>query len=223
MLPEEKQRLFLVLCTLALNVVWMTVCALVPFSDWRTAAGLLVVDVSAFAIFALRKRDTLLGRLLFFGLCLGLVELAADAYLADVTKTLDFSIDGGSPKLWSSPIYMPLAWQVVAVQIGVISLWLHGRFGSRGIAYAALFGAACMPAYEELARLNHWWRYVNCRMLHFTPLHEVVAYLFVMLAIAASATRLRQNRHPMAVAAGLGVASGLVVLFAFIVTFRLIG
>ena len=53
-------------------------------------------------------------------------ELAADAWLVDYTRTLDYSI-GGGPMLWRSPIWMPLAWEVVTVQFGYVGLRLWER------------------------------------------------------------------------------------------------
>jgi len=35
----------------------------------------------------------------FFGLVAGIVELAADAWLVDGTRTLDYSV-GGGPMIW---------------------------------------------------------------------------------------------------------------------------
>jgi hypothetical protein len=59
----------------------------------------------------------LLARFLLFGVVVGLTELAADAWLVDYTRTLDYSI-GGGPMIWRSPLWMPLAWEVVAFRNG---------------------------------------------------------------------------------------------------------
>jgi len=50
-------------------------------------------------------------RLLLFGLAVGLMELLADAWLVDHTRTRDYSI-GGGPMIWRSPMWMRLAWEV---------------------------------------------------------------------------------------------------------------
>jgi hypothetical protein len=62
----------------------------------------------------------------------GFAELPADAWLVDYTRTLDYSI-GGGPMIWRSPVWMPLAWEVVAVQFGYIGLRLWERFGKGGL------------------------------------------------------------------------------------------
>jgi hypothetical protein len=73
--------------------------------------------------FVLLRRDSLLARFILFGVVAGIVELAADAWLVDGTRTLDYSV-GSGPMIWRSPIWMPLAWEVVAVQFGYIGLRL---------------------------------------------------------------------------------------------------
>ena len=67
----------------------------------------------------------------------GFGELPADAWLVDYTRTLDYSI-GGGPMIWRSPLWMPLAWEVVAVQFGYIGLRLWERFGKIGLLMIAL-------------------------------------------------------------------------------------
>ena len=106
----------------------------------------------------------MLARFLLFGVVVGLTELAADAWLVDYTRTLDYSI-GGGPMIWRSPLWMPLAWEVVAVQFGYIGLRLWERFGKTGLLMIGLLGAINIPFYEEMARRIHWWQYSGCRMI----------------------------------------------------------
>jgi hypothetical protein len=51
-------------------------------------------------------------------LLIGFILVRRDAWLVDYTRTLDYSI-GGGPMIWRSPLWMPLAWEVVAVQFGL--------------------------------------------------------------------------------------------------------
>ena len=78
------------------------------------------------------------------GVAVGFAELPADAWLVQHTRTLDYSVRGG-PMLWCSPAWMPLAWQVVAVQFGYLGLRLRERFGGRGIAHDRRTGALQHP------------------------------------------------------------------------------
>ena len=121
-------------------------------------AALNIVDNCLLVGFVLARRDALLARFLLFGLVVGFTELAADAWLVDYTHTLDYSI-GGGPMIWRSPFWMPLAWEVVAVQFGYIGLRLWERFGKLGLLMIALLGAINIPFYEEMARRIHWWQY----------------------------------------------------------------
>ena len=116
----ERGRLSVVIATIVINVVAVSLLTFAPWSDWRTGATLNIVDNSLLVGFVVLKRDALLARFLLFGLVVGFTELVADAWLVDYTRTLDYSI-GGGPMIWRSPVWMPLAWEVVAVQFGYIS------------------------------------------------------------------------------------------------------
>ena len=113
----ERGRLRVVIATIVINVVAVSLLTFAPWSDWRTGAALNIVDNCLLVGFTIVRRDALLARFLLFGLVVGLAELLADAWLVDYTRTLDYSI-GGGPMIWRSPVWMPLAWEVVAVQFG---------------------------------------------------------------------------------------------------------
>src|SRR5437899_13111567 len=135
----ERGRLWIVLATIAINVVAVSLLTLAPWSDWRTGAALNIVDNCLLVGFAVVRRDALLARFLLFGIAVGLAELPADAWLVDSTRTLDYSI-GGGPMIWRSPVWMPLAWEVVAVQFGYIGLRLWERLGKLGLLMIGTLG-----------------------------------------------------------------------------------
>ena len=128
----ERDRLRVVIATIVINIVVVSLLTFAPWSDWRTGVALNIVDNCLLVGFLLARRDALLARFLLFGLVVGFTELAADAWLVDYTHTLDYSIDGG-PMIWRSPFWMPLAWEVVAVQFGYIGLRLWEHFGKLGL------------------------------------------------------------------------------------------
>src|SRR6266566_7972302 len=130
----ERGRLCVVIATIVINVIAVSPLTFAPWSDWRTGAALNVVDNCLLVGFTVVRRDALLARFLLFGVVVGFTELAADAWLVDYTRTLDYSIGGGS-MIWRSPLWMPLAWEVVAVQFGYIGLRLWERFGKLGFAH----------------------------------------------------------------------------------------
>src|SRR5262245_23936251 len=120
----ERGRLTVVLATVAMNVVAVSLLPFAPWSDWRTGAALNCVDNLLLLGFVILRRDRLLGRFILFGLSAGIVELAADAWLVDGTATIGYSF-GGGPRIWRSPLWMPLAWEVVAVRFGFLGFRLR--------------------------------------------------------------------------------------------------
>jgi len=222
----ERGRLCVVIATVLINVVVVSLLTFAPWSDWRTGAALNIIDNCLLVGFVLIKRDALLGRFLLFGLVVGFAELPADAWLVDHTRTLDYSI-GGGPMIWRSPIWMPLAWEVVAVQFGYIGLRLWERFGKLGLLVIALLGAINIPFYEEMARRIHWWQYSpeSIRgMISFTPWYIILGEFGIALTFALLARALRRGSWRTAIAAG--VAGGISIFacyaVAFLITDRLI-
>jgi hypothetical protein len=220
----ESERLRIVLATIVINIVAVSLLALAPWSDWRTGLALNVIDNALLVGFAIARRDSFMGRLILFGLVVGFTELVADAWLVRSTGTLDYSI-GGGPMLWCSPLWMPLAWEVVAVQFGYIGLRLSERFGARGLLLVALLGAINIPFYEEMAKRIHWWQYQGCRMISHTPYYIIVGEFGIALALAILARPLRRGSWGVALFVGAigGAAIFLCYAIAFEITDRLIG
>jgi hypothetical protein len=185
-----------VLATIVINIVAVSLLTFAPWSDWRTGAALNIVDNCLLVGFALVRRDALLWRFLLFGVVVGFVELFADAWLVDYTRTLDYSI-GGGPMIWRSPLWMPLAWEVVAVQFG----------------------------YEEMARRIHWLQYSGCHMISFTPWYIILGEFGIALAFTLLARTLRCSSWRQSVVAGIGGGFSIFVCYvlAFWITDRLVG
>jgi uncharacterized protein DUF6989 len=219
----ERERLLVVIATIVINVVVVSLLMFAPWSDWRTGAALNVVDNCLLVGFTVVRRDALLARFLLFGVVVGLTELAADAWLVDYTRTLDYSI-GGGPMIWRSPLWMPLAWEIVAVQFGYVGLRLWERFGKIGLLMIGLLGAINIPFYEEMARRIHWWQYSGCRMISFTPWYIILGEFGIAIVLASLARKLRRGSWRMAIVGG--IAGGLSIFacyaIAFLITDRLI-
>jgi hypothetical protein len=214
----ERGRLCVVLATVVINVAAVSLLAFAPWSDWRTGAALNLVDNCLLVGFAVVTRDTLLARFLVFGLAVGLSELPADAWLVDHTRTLDYSI-GGGPMIWRSPLWMPLAWEVVAVQFGYIGLRLWESFGRMGLLMIGLLGAINIPFYEEMARRVHWWQYSGCRMISFTPWYIILGEFGIALALTFLARTLRRGSWRAAIVAG--IAGGLSIFVCYAIAFSI--
>jgi hypothetical protein len=151
----------------------------------------------------------------------GVVELLADALCVHYTGTLDYAPAGSAP-LFLSPWWMPLAWMVVAVQIGYVGAGLIARFGAwRGAALTGLLGAVNIPFYEEMAYHANWWRYVQCFRVWHTPVYIVVAELVIgcALGLLAAAVLRAPSR---ARAAWYGVLGGLATVVGGMVGYGLV-
>jgi len=219
---RERARLRTVLVTLALSVVTVLVLRDRPWSDGRTALALNAVSLSVFLVHVAYYRDAVLGRLLLFGLGLGVAELAADALCVRYTGTLDYSV-AHSPLLGLSPFWMPTAWLVVAAQIGYLGRRMMARLGTAsGMALTALLGAVNIPFYEEMAYHAHWWRYAHCRMLGHTPLYIIVAELLIGLTLGPLAAWAMRAGATWRDAAAAGLIGGLGTIFGGLIGYGLV-
>jgi hypothetical protein len=207
------KRLRIVIVTILINIIGVAALTLAPWSDWKTGVALNLVDHALLLGFVARHRDVVLARFMLFGLGVGFSELMADAWLVDYTKTLDYSI-GGGPMLWRSPLWMPFAWEIVAVQFGYVGLRLWERFGRQGLAAVGVLGAISIPYYEELARRIHWWQYGNCRMLSYTPYYITLGEFGIVILLAVLAKRVSQGTWTASLLAGLAGGFGIFLCYA---------
>lgn len=205
--------MIIVLATIVINICAVALLTFMPWSDWRTGLALNLFDNLLLLGFVLRHRDIILRRLLLFGLTVGFAELAADAWLVDYTRTLDYSI-GGGPMLWRSPIWMPLAWEIVGVQFGYVGLWLWRRFDRWGLIAIGLLGAINIPYYEEMARRINWWEYSKCRMLSRTPYYIILGEFGIAILLAILAKRVVQGSLLNTVWLGFAGGAGIFICYA---------
>jgi hypothetical protein len=208
----ERGRLRLILTTIAINILVVALLTSAPWSDGRTAVGLNLIDNTMILGWILICRDRLIARLVLFGVVVGFCELVADAWLVDVTRTLDYS-PAGSPMLWRSPAWMPFAWEVVTVQFGYLGLRLWERHHYAGLLLVGVLGAINIPYYEEMARLIHWWVYSNCRMLSHTPYYIIVGEFGIAMALGCLAIPLRHGGGRLAIV--LGMAGGVAIFVCY--------
>jgi hypothetical protein len=208
----ESARLRVVMATIALNIIAVFWFAVVPWSNWRTGLALNVVDNAILIFHVIRRRDSFMAHLMFFGLVVGFVELAADAWLVEGTRTLDYSL-GGGPMLWRSPIWMPLAWEVVAVQFGYIGSRLADAWGWAGLFATGILGAINIPFYEEMARRTNWWAYSNCRMLLHTPYYIIAGEYLIAVFFGVLANDLRKEKPVLTFSAGAVAGASVLVCY----------
>jgi len=217
---REGARLRVVLWTVFNAVAGVILLSRLPGSDGRSAAGIGLLNNAILIGFTLRRRDPVMARLLLFGLTTGVVELAADAWLVDVTRTLDYSVSH-SAMVWRSPWWMIMAWEVVAVQFGYIGLRLGERFGARGFLLGGLLGAVNIPFYEEMARRLGWWRYGGCPMLSDTPYFIILGELLLLTCFGVLARSVRGGSAWRVF--GSGVLAGASIFASYAVAWSLVG
>ena len=210
---QSRTRLAVILFTVAANIIAVWVFARVPWSDWRTGLALSLFDNAVFLTYLWVRRDRLLGRLMLFGLVVGITELVADAWLVSVVQTLDYSI-GDGPMLWRSPIRMPLAWEVVAVQFGCIGTALMEKWPTNGLLVAGLLGALTIPFYDAMAVHTRWWQYRNCKMFLHTPYFVVLGEFAIVLCITLGARIVKRGTMGPALNSGVIVGAGIFISYA---------
>ena len=110
------------------------------------------------------------------------------------------------------------------MQFGYIGLRLWERFGKVGLLMIALLGAINIPFYEEMARRIHWWQYIGCRMISFTPWYIILGEFGIALTFALLAGTVRRGSWRVAIVTG--VAGGISILAcyagAFLITERIV-
>lgn len=123
-----------------------------------------------------KQKSVLIGHLFVLGLITGIVELFADFLLVDVFEILIYNSQ--DPRIWCSPLNMPISWTCVVISQGYLVIRLVNLFESRmvnkkvAVICAALLGGALagltIGAYEALAFKASWWEYVNSPYMVFT-------------------------------------------------------
>ena len=172
-----------------------------------------------------------LSRLFRLGIVAGLFELLVDWGLIHWVPTGRLVyLTGNDVVLLSSPVWMPLAWACVIVEIGYPTVRLYGLWRSRwgGGPAAAAASLLCATGagvtvgfYEYFAYRAGWWKYEPARWMLgefcalYIPLGEVLMFLLV-LPVAARAVGEEERgtaaaigggaRFALAIAGGYGLA-----------------
>lgn len=219
---QSGPRLRFILTTLAIVAVAIVTNSFFN-TGWITALLLSFSVMSLNLWFVLTRADEFLGKLVIFGLTAGAVELLADAWLVDHTKTLFY--EHGEPLLVRSPVYMPVAWAVVLIQIGYIGYRLAGRFGLSAATLATgAIGGVIIPVYEHCAKGAGWWFYDDPGHMFWktdTPYYIILGEF--LLALALPSAIMMCNRRPFYWAIPIGIAMGLWIWMAYAVAVWTVG
>ncbi len=208
-----------VLGTLALALIWNSTSSLLGWG-WITATVISFLIPLLMLGYAYFKGDSLLPKLLLFGIVGGLVELLADRYLVLTTKTLVY-VPGG-PFWLSSPLYMPFAWCVVLTQLAYIGWRFRQRFGLVwAMLLSALLGAVNIPLYEQWALGAQWWYYRNTPMLGATPWYIIAGEFLIVGALPWLLGKVQKSSFGWA--AALGVVEGFWIWVCYALAFQAFG
>lgn len=98
-MPSPTRPTRFVLLTLLFALAWNFTSSLVGWG-WPTAAVISFALTSVYVWYVWRYNESLLGRILLFGLATGWTELLADRWLVDTTATL---VTSGRPVCGAFP------------------------------------------------------------------------------------------------------------------------
>jgi hypothetical protein len=155
--------------SVALDLIWARLHA-----GWVTAALTdLLVGAYLVALCLRAAWRPLLARLALFGLAAGALELATDAAGKGFAHSLIYPT--GEPLLWTSPLYMPLSWMLVLMQVGYLAWRLRALVAMPvAVTLCALWTGLNIPFYEEMAYHAGWWRYAAAPAIGHTPLYVLL-------------------------------------------------
>ena len=203
---------------------------------WAYAGLLIRGGLYLWAGDALRGRGgETLKRLFAMGLVAGLFELLVDWWLIHgVSSGRLVYLSGNDVTLLGSPVWMPLAWACVIVELGYPALRVLGatamRLGMvRALAAASVLcgvaAAVTVGLYEYFAARAGWWTYAPARAMLgrtcalYIPLGELV--MFLTLPLVALPV-LIADEHPTAAAITGGARFAVAIAIGYGVAYFLL-
>src|SRR4030095_1213166 len=185
---DDSRRLKFVLATMGLTLAGSIVSAVFKLG-WVSALVLNVGTDALILWYIVHYRDGVLGRLFLFGAAAGIVELLTADPWAVHHGGLVYSPHG--PFVVDSPLYMPLGWIYVTLQIGYLAIWIAQRWGlTAAILGSGVIGAINIPTYESLAKFADWWIYQGTPMIFHTPYYVILGEALIGLALPLLVVRL---------------------------------
>lgn len=215
----DGKRFKFVVFTMVLSLAGSIVSAAID-GGWVSATILNIVVDLVLLGYIIRERDGLLLKLLLMGIAGGFVELMFADPWAVQGGTLVYEGDG--PFIKDSPLYMPLGWAYVLLQIGYLAWWvLQQRGFMASVAVAAVLGGTNIPIYEMLARDAHWWYYQNVPMIMGAPYYVILGEAIIGLALPFIVRPLAAKPWPWSLP--LGIVLGLWTWASAVIAFKIAG
>ena len=235
-LSWKSDLIWLVALTVGLGFT-LIAAFLFPFSPsgnfWAYAGLFIRGSLYLWSGDALRSEGGItLSRLFTLGLVAGTFELLVDWGLIHwIDNGRLVYLTGNDVVLLGSPVWMPLAWACVIVEIGYPALRLFGIFKGRVTTASAAVWASLVAAsaaavtvgfYEYFAYRANWWRYepanamIGSYIALYIPLGEFFMFLTI-LPIAARALARSERRPASSIEGGVwfaaAIAAGYVVAY----------
>ena len=231
--PSSDRVWFVALSTgLVLTLVAAYPFAHTPSGVFWAYAGLLIRGgLYLWAGDALRgKGGETIATIFGVGLVAGLLEILVDWALIHWVPTGKLVYLGRDVVLLGSPIWMPLAWACVIVELGYPAVrgygLLRGRMSQASAAWTVsiligLFAGVTVGFYEYFAYRANWWQYQPARVMLgdfcavYIPVGEFFMFLPVIPVMARALAQPHRGRAAMlesgalfalAIAAGYGFA-----------------
>jgi len=215
----HKKEVKFVITTLIITVAVAAISAHFKLT-WRSGFALAFGMYGILTWFANKQKDDFLKRLLVFGLIAGIVELLADCWLVQHTGTLVYAT--GEPMIACSPLYMPLAWAVILIQIGYLG-WLISSKEKMWVSMIAstIIGFAVIPLFEHWAKNAGWWYYQNCKMIGNTPWYIILGEGLICSFLPLFFTYIHRKNYAYQVL--LGIIEGLWIWLSYFIVFSITG
>ena len=184
---------------------------------WKGAVIWSLGFAAIYFSYAVLSKDKMLLHFLLFTMIAGITELWADKWIVE-TNTLFYP--EGEPMLVDSPMYMPLSWVVVLMQIGYIAHLIHQKHSLLLATVAAgILGCLIIPLYEFLAIHAGWWHYANTSFWGIVPKYIYLAEGLLMLTVPILFERSQKSKPILIIV--LGVVQGIIMLLASMVSYAI--
>lgn len=220
---EKKTFRFVVICIF--GMVALNVPASLGGWGWKAAFFNTLGVFAVMAGYAVWKKERRLGTWVLVGVGAGFTELIADWWLVNETLSLVYAPD--EPMIAASPAYMPGAWALVILQMGMVAHWLRGRMKPwQAMVVVALVCGVNIPLYEHLAKGADWWFYQDTPMIFAAPYYIIVGEMILgapLVWIAGVIDRKMEQGRALGWGLPLGVAEGLIIFVAYFVAWWLVG
>ena len=205
--------------SLLFTLAWNGTCSLLA-PGWIAASIIVAINWITFALYVFIKQDYLVGKIILLAIIAGFVELSADWWLVNSTKTLVYH--AGGIFIANSPLYMPFAWGVVLTQTAYIGWRILKTLGLMpAILLTGFLGTATIPFYEWWANGAMWWYYQNCNMIGVVPYYIILGEFLITGGLVIILHLLKDRSWWLVLF--FGIAQGLWIWGSYFISYFLLG